>query len=225
MISSTTNATTATSAAGSALNAGASNQLINDIQDRFLTLLITQLKHQDPLNPLENAEVTSQLAQISTVNGITQLNQTLLALSGQLDMTQAMQAASLVGKSVLVPGDKIALGNGVATPFGIDVVAPAANVEVSIVDGSGLPVRTMKLGPQDVGVVRLEWDGMNDAGQPVPDGAYYVRVTALDANESEIPAGALTYARVGGVAYTANGLQLNLGLAGNVSLYDIRMIL
>ncbi len=205
--------------------AGSSRALIDDIQNRFLTLLITQLKNQDPLNPLDNAQVTSQLAQISTVNGITQLNQTLLALSGQIDMSQAMQAASLIGKNVLIPGDKIAVGNGVATPFGVDVIAPAAKVEVVIVDAAGVPVRTLDLGPQQVGVVSLEWDATDDGGRPLPDGAYYVRVSAVDQGEVEVPVGALSYAHVHGVAYAADGLQLDLGLAGNVGLFDIRKIL
>src|SRR5690606_32814066 len=72
-------------------------------QEQFLTLLVTQLQNQDPLNPMDNAEVTSQIAQLSTVNGINQLNNTLLALSGQMDLSQSMQAANLIGKEVLVP--------------------------------------------------------------------------------------------------------------------------
>src|SRR5690625_3713520 len=112
------------------------DSLMGDTQDRFLTLLVTQLRNQDPLNPMDNAEVTSQIAQLSTVNGINQLDETLLALSGQMDVSQSMQAANLIGKGVLVPGGKVALGSHpeddslkVATPFGVDVIAPAENVK------------------------------------------------------------------------------------------------
>lgn len=211
----------------SALSAAvAENQhMAAEIQDRFLTLLITQLKNQDPLNPMENAEITSQMAQLSTVNGITQLNTTLLALSGQMDMAQSIQAASLMGKDVLIPGDKILLGNGQATPFGVDIVSPAASVKVSIVDAAGQVMREYDLEQQEIGVLTLEWDGLDGSGASAPDGAYFARVTAVDANGASVPAGTLTYGHVGSVAYAADGLKLDLGLAGNASLYDIRKIL
>lgn len=203
----------------------ASNPLVSETQNRFLTLLITQLKNQDPLNPLENAEITSQLAQLSTVNGITQLNNTLLALSGQVDMSQAMQATALIDKDVLIPGDKIAFGNGVATPFGVDLVSPAANVKVAVVDAAGKVIRQFDLGAQPVGVVSLEWDGTDDSGQQVPAGAYFTTVSATDEMGGSLAVGTLSYARVRAIAYTANGLQLDLGLAGQAGLYDIRKIL
>lgn len=219
----TNNAVSSTVALSAAV---AENQkMAADIQDRFLTLLITQLKNQDPLNPMENAEITSQMAQLSTVNGITQLNTTLLALSGQMDMTQSIQAASLMGKDVLIPGDKILVGSGQATPFGVDVVSPAASVKVSIVDAAGQVMREYDLQAQEVGVIGLEWDGLDGSGAAVPDGAYFARVTAVDATGANVAAGTLTYGRVGSVAYTASGLKLDLGLAGNASLYDIRKIL
>lgn len=201
------------------------NAFAADTQDRFLTLLVTQLKNQDPLNPLDNAQVTSQLAQLSTVNGITQLNNTLLALSGQLDITQSLQATSLIGKEVLVPGDKISVGNGVATPLGVDVVSPAANVTVSVVDNAGVAVRKIDLGAQPVGVASVAWDGKNDLGETVPDGAYRLVVAAKDAEGAAITAGGLTWGKVGSVAYAADGMKLDLGLAGAFGLYDIRKVL
>lgn len=213
-------------------NAAARN-LIDETQERFLTLLITQLKNQDPLNPLDNAEVTSQIAQLSTVNGITQLNNTLLALSGQLDVSQSMQAAALIGKGVLVPGEKIKLGTSnddpsvrEATPFGIDLISGASEITVTIVDANGKAVRTIKVDPQDsAGVLSLTWDGKDDAGADVPDGAYRVKVSAVDADGKAVPAEALTYGKVQSVAYTAEGLRLDLGLAGPVSLLDIRKVM
>src|SRR5690606_6339775 len=105
--------TTVNSATAAAMqNISSSNELLADTQERFLTMLITQLKNQDPMNPMDNAQITSQVAQLSTVTGINQLNQTLLALSGQLDVSQSMQAASLIGKDILVPGADIRVGTG-----------------------------------------------------------------------------------------------------------------
>src|SRR5699024_11983488 len=102
-------------------------QFIEETQDRFLTLLITQLRNQDPLDPMDNSEITSQLAQLSTVQGINQLNETLLTISGQMDVSQSMQASMLIDRDVLVPGDKALLGSDpqnaeikAATPCAVD---------------------------------------------------------------------------------------------------------
>lgn len=206
--------------------------LMGDTQDRFLTLLVTQLRNQDPLNPMDNAQVTSQIAQLSTVNGINQLNTTLLALSGQMDVSQSMQAANLIGKGVLVPGSKVSLGSNPddptlkeTTPFGIDLVTPAAKVVVTILDAGGTAVRQIELGPQQSGVLTLEWDGKGDGGSPVSDGAYKVQVAAMDADGKSVPAEALTYGEVSSVAYSSSGLRIDLGLAGDHSLLDIRKIM
>jgi len=223
----------ANAAAANLTNKSAANSLMGDTQDRFLTLLVTQLRNQDPLNPMDNAQVTSQIAQLSTVNGIEQLNKTLQAMSGQMDFSQAMQAAALIGKGVLVPGEKVRLGHEgegenavpVTTPFGFELYAQAANVQVDILDDAGQPVRTLELGKQDAGVHALQWDGLGEDGSPLPAGAYRVRVTALDANGKELAGEALTYGKVGSVAYAASGLQLDLGLAGSCSLYDIRQVM
>lgn len=208
---------------------GKDKDLMGETQDRFLTLLVTQLQNQDPLNPMDNAQVTSQIAQMSTVQGITQLNNTLLALTGQMDVSQSMQAAALIGKEVLVPGTKISVGKtdeGVhATPFGVDVISDAANVTVSITDSTGKVVRKIELGKQDVGVVSVEWDGKDDLGADVDAGAYTISVAASDANGTPVSADALTHGKVGSVAYTANGLMLDLGLAGKYSLLDLRKIM
>ncbi|WP_420375035.1 flagellar hook capping FlgD N-terminal domain-containing protein [Pollutimonas sp. H1-120] len=205
------------------------NNLMGDTQDRFLTLLVTQLQNQDPLNPMDNAQVTSQIAQMATVNGISQLNNTLLALSGQMDVSQSMQAAALIGKDVLVPGTKISLGGEagakVATPFGVDLISPATKITVTIMDGSGKAVRQIELEPQSAGIISVEWDGKADGGAELPDGGYTIKVSASDEDGKEVAAGPLTYGKVASVAYSSNGLQLDLGLAGKVSLLDIRKIM
>lgn len=205
-----------------------SQDLMADTQDRFLTLLVTQLQNQDPLNPLDNAQVTSQLAQMSTVNGINQLNNTLLAITGQMDVTQSMQAAGLIGKSVLVPGNKVSLGGGegekVATPFGIDLYKPSTKTDVQILDSSGKVVRTLEQGAMAAGVYSISWDGLDDNGQPLADGSYRVQVIATNDGEA-VMAEPLSYGKVSSVAYTSSGLQLDLGLAGSHSLLDIRKIM
>lgn len=221
-------ATNATSVA--AQNIATSQSLLADTQERFLTLLIAQLQNQDPLNPMDNDKITSQVAQLSTVTGINQLNQTLLALSGQLDVSQSMQAANLIGKEILVPGTAIRVGTGEhgtqVTPFGMELLSPANGVKVTILDGAGKAVRTIELKePLAAGVHSLEWDGKDNTGVTVPDGRYSVQVTAYDASEAPVSVGALTSGRVSSVSHSANGVALDLGLAGTFLLNDVRKIM
>jgi len=211
----------------------ASSGAAQDIQDQFLTLLVTQLKNQDPLNPMQNAELTTQLAQISTVEGINNLRNTLMAISGQIDVGQSMDAASLIGKAVLIPGNKVALGTNPedgsqreATPFGVDLQGDAAKVSVKILDQNGNVVRTIDLpDEQKTGVISMEWDGMTDDGQPAADGRYTIEVAAQDADGKKVTAEALSYGVVNSVAYTVDGLRLDLGLAGQAGIVDIRKVL
>lgn len=215
----------------SALASAQTNSLMGDTQDRFLTLLVTQLQNQDPLNPMDNAEVTSQIAQLSTVNGIQQLNNTLLALSGQMDMSQSLQAAGLIGKDILYPGEKIALGSDpdtgakTATTFGIDLMSDAAKTKVSILDSAGKVVRQYELDPMDAGIYPMTWDGLDSAGAPAPDGAYTVQVSATDADGQPVSADALTSGHINSIAYTSGGLKLNLALGDKISLLDVRQVM
>lgn len=219
----------AASMAGMAEAQRKSDSLIGDTQERFLTLLVTQLQNQDPMNPMDNSEVTSQIAQLSTVNGINQLNNTLLALAGQMDVSQSMQAATLIGKQVLVPGAKISLGSQgdakVSTPFGADIISSAASVTATILDGSGKAVKQIELGPQPAGVISIGWDGTGEGGVAMPDGGYTVQVAAADANGNPIGVQPLMSGQVGSVVSTSEGPKLDLGLAGLFSLLDIKRIM
>ena len=210
-------------------NIAGSKDLLADTQERFLTLLVTQLQNQDPLNPMDNEQITSQVAQLSTVTGINQLNETLLALSGQLDVSQSMQAAGLIGKDILVPGNKISVGTGEqgthVTHFGMDLLSPAAKVQVNILDNSGKVVRSMELENFSAGVHSLDWDGMDEVGATVPDGAYSVQVSAMDVTGAPVSVEGLTYGRVSSVASSSNGVKLDLGLAGTYLLSDVRKIM
>src|SRR3954469_4587875 len=98
----------------------------NATSDRFLKLLVAQMQNQDPLNPMDNAQVTSQMAQINTVTGIEKLNTTMQGLSGQFVQMQALQGASLVGRDVIVPGNKIDMQDGVGQG-GFELTSAADN--------------------------------------------------------------------------------------------------
>ena len=195
-------------------------------QDRFMKLLVTQMKNQDPLNPLDNAQVTSQLAQLSTVTGIDKLNATLEALMGSFQSGQSLQAASMIGRGVLVPGNDVALAEGKGV-LGVELTGPADKVAVTIRDSVGNAVRSMELGAHDLGVMPLFWDGKSDSGADVADGKYKFDVTATRANEKTGATG-LTFAEVRSVSTSSTGgnvARLNLAGAGDVSLADVRQIL
>ncbi|WPP46882.1 flagellar hook assembly protein FlgD [Pseudomonas sp. AN-1] len=211
---------------GGGSSAGVSEQKkADDLRSNFMTLLVTQLQNQDPLKPMENAEMTSQLAQVNTLSGIEELNETLKGITGQIDAGQTLQASALIGRGVLVPGDRVLVGSGETTPFGVELGRAADQVKVSIYDGAGQLVRQFDLGALPAGVESFVWDGTLNDGSVAPDGAYRVAVEAL-ADEQAQPATVLTYARVGGVSSGASGPQIDLGATlGRVGLQDIRQIL
>lgn len=199
---------------------------ISATQDRFIKLLVTQMKNQDPLNPLDNAQVTSQLAQLSTVSGIEKLNATMGSLEASYQATQTMQATSLIGHGVLVPGNGMTLADGKAM-LGLDLPAAADNVTLTIRDASGRLMQKMDLGPQQAGSLPLTWDGKTDKGADAPDGEYVFEVTATSASaDAKIDAVALSYAKVGSVSTGgAAGTRLNLTNGSSASVADVREIL
>lgn len=195
-----------------------------DAQNRFMTLLVTQMKNQDPLNPLDNAEVTSQLAQLSTVTGIDKLNETMKAMMESTANAQALQAANMIGHGVLVPGSSVTL-SGSKSIYGVELSGPADSVQVTISDGAGNPVRTIALGPQQPGTLALAWDGSLASGGVAPDGPYQVTVNAVRGGAA-VSANALSFGEVVSVSTSSSGAKLNLaGGKAPVTLSDIRQIL
>lgn len=192
-------------------------------QDRFMKLLITQMKNQDPLNPLDNAQVTSQLAQLSTVSGIDKLNATMTALMGSFQANQSLQAAGMIGHAVLVPGDSLTLTESKSL-LGVELLEPADKLEVTIRDANGKAVHKMDLGAQPPGVYPLQWNGRTDDGATAADGPYTFEVAATRGAEKS-NAATLSYGEVASVTTGAQGVKLDLRNLASVSLADIRRIL
>lgn len=192
-------------------------------QDRFLKLLVTQMKNQDPLNPMDNAQVTSQMAQLSTVTGIDKLNATVQALSASMASAQSLQAASMIGHAALVPGTEIDLLSG-KSDAAVELVQPADKLTVTVKDSYGNVVRTLQLGAQDAGVVGFKWDGLDDRGVAVADGAYKFSAKAELGGKSS-DATTLSYGLVSSVSLTSGGAMLNMGSLGEVGLDAVRQIL
>lgn len=198
---------------------------MSETEDRFLKLLVTQLKNQDPLNPLDNAQMTSQMAQISTVNGIEKLNTTLQSLISNSNDAQKMQAAALVGKGVLVPGKGLEnkAANGAAYA-GFDLAGPADNATVTINDANGVNVRTITLGGMTAGTQTFQWDGKSDSGATAADGAYTFSVAAKRGSDS-VASTALQIGLVTSIMNSGQGVSLNVGNLGTFKMSDVKEIL
>jgi flagellar basal-body rod modification protein FlgD len=192
-------------------------------EDRFLKLLIAQMQNQDPLNPMDNAQVTSQMAQISTVKGIESLNSTLTSLLGGFNAAQPLQAASLVGHAVLAPGSSLILKDGEAQG-GAVLTQSVDSLTVTIKDSSGRVLHTKDLGPQREGTVRFAWDGSTDSGAAAANGIYQFSVSG-QAGGQKVTADALAVGQVVSVTPGDKGVTLTLGGLGDYSLAQIKQIL
>jgi flagellar basal-body rod modification protein FlgD len=194
----------------------------DETQDRFMTLLVTQMKNQDPLNPMDNAQVTSQMAQLNTVTGINKLNETMSSLIGSVQLGQSYQATSMIGRNVLVAG-KTLTHTETGGYFGVDVPNGADSLSVAIKNGAGATIRTLTFGKQDVGVNALNWDGKLEDGTTAPSGEYTYEITAK-IGDSTTTSTALSLAQVQSVTTSTSGAKLNLSNNTTVSVSDITEI-
>lgn len=224
----TVNSTTGTSAADlfASLNGtgSASKSATSDMENRFLTLLTTQLKNQDPLNPLDNAQVTSQLAQINTVNGIEKLNSTLGKLLSAYDDSRSMQAAAMLGKNVLVPGANLVATSDSGAVGGVALEADADKVVINILDSAGKVIQTEDLGARSAGNFGFAWDGKDAEGNEAPAGKYHFTVEATKGDQ-KIGASTLQLGTVNALVRGKSGFQLDLGESGLVDFSDVQQIL
>jgi flagellar basal-body rod modification protein FlgD len=187
-------------------------------QDRFLKLLVTQLQNQDPLSPMDNAELTSQIAQINTVTGIATLNTSVQGLSSQFLQMQTVQGAALVGKDVIVPGKKVDIAEGVGQG-GYQIDSAADAVKVEILNPAGRVVDTLNLGAQSAGMHGFDW----------PSGTYddssnlTFRITATNGSTT-LTSTALMRDKVNAVSTSGNELMLDLENAGSTPYSTVKAI-
>lgn len=184
--------------------------------DRFLKLLVTQMQNQDPLNPMDNAQITSQMAQINTVNGIEQLNTTVAGLNSQFVQLQALTGASLVGRDVTLQGNKMSVEGGKAQGA-FDLSGTADRVKVEVLSPAGRVVDTIELNAQGAGRHGFEWNaGARPDGDP-----YTFRVVATQ-GAAVVPSTALMLDRVLSVNTDGTTLMLDTQHSGSVAYRDIK---
>lgn len=191
-------------------------------QAEFMRLMTEQLKHQDPLKPLSNSEFIGQLAQMSTVQGITDLNTTMTGFTRALTGDQVLKGASLVGHAVLVPSEKLALGaSGGAS--GVVMTPSAGTVKVEITDASGVVVKTLEIDASK-GETAFAWDGMLANGERAAAGAYSIKATHTDAGGKASALNTYVDSTVDSVTIGSDGLYLNLPGLGTAPLdYVLRI--
>ncbi|NEX21072.1 flagellar hook assembly protein FlgD [Thiorhodococcus mannitoliphagus] len=194
-------------------------------QDEFLTLMIAQIKNQDPTNPVQNEDFVAQLAQFSTVSGIEGLNSSFEDLAQTLSQNQTLQAASLVGNRVLVPAQTAELSEGQGLTGAVNLSSSAGSAALNIYGPGGALVRTQALGSLSAGLQEFSWDGLLDDGSPAPAGAYTIEVTAQTDGATEA-LDTMIDAEVQSVTTDndGGGLLLSLLGIGTVSFSDVYRI-
>ncbi|AYN24730.1 flagellar hook assembly protein FlgD [Buchnera aphidicola] len=207
-----------------------SNNLKNDsnaldLQKNFLSLLMAQIKNQDPTDPIKNTELTSQLAQINTATGIEKLNNTVGKFSNKINQSQNIQVSSLIGHHVMIPSSQIVHTKGVETKFGIELISDANIVNIKITDNTGKIIHVKETKNLKSGIYGFIWDGKNLDKKDMKTEKYNVVVTAKN-NNREVPVQILSEALVNSIITSSSSDPIiDLGVMGTITLSKIRKIL
>ena len=187
-------------------------------QADFLSLLVTQMRNQDPTQPMDSSQMVSQLAQISQVSATQALQTSFDALSASLQGNQMLQASSMVGRGVTVPSAAGRLGaNGM--DGAVNVPSGGGQVIVQLTDAAGNVVRTLDLGAPDAGLVAFHWDGKGNDGKALAPGAY-----GLDAQAGTTAVATYVSGKVTGVGMTGDGAYLDIDGFGGALLSQVAQI-
>jgi flagellar basal-body rod modification protein FlgD len=189
-------------------------------KDDFLQLLVTQLQHQDPLNPMDSTGFTAQLAQFSSLEELQNINQTLGDVGNSQNILTNSQAVDYIGKKIQAVGDQLDLIDGQPASIEFNLNQDAAGVYVKIYNRYGDFVQDLESGPMAAGLQHVEWDAMNYQNQQAPDGAYRYEVMAIDANGNTMSVTSFTNGTVSGVYYK-NGLAYLLTANQEIPLGNV----
>ena len=195
-------------------------------QDAFMKLLLAQLQNQDPLNPMQNGEFMTQLAQFESVSGIDDLNKSFDDFATSFQSNQALQASSLVGRWVLVESGQATLWPDAGMVGGVDVPQSSQQVLITIRNSAGQTVQQIDMGEQGAGMLNFNWDGMGADGQPAAPGSYTIEALANINGEYQ---SIQTYVASPVESVTLNqggsGMTLNVYDVGSVKLSDVEEVM
>ncbi len=197
-------------------------------KDDFMKLMIAQLKNQDPLNPMDGTEFAAQLAQFSSLEQLSNLNQNVMdSIQANYYLTQSINntlTATLIGKDVKISGNVINYTGGDDARIGYELPHNAVSTTVKIYNEAGDVVKTIENVPMTAGSHKLSWDFTDDDGNSVAEGKYTFKVEAKDSSGNDIEVTNNVYGSIEGVKFTENGTMLIVnGLEYNLS--DILEIL
>lgn len=213
-----TSSATSTSSSSSSTSA-------SSLEQTFLQLLVTQLQNQNPTNPMDSSQMTSQLAQIDTVSGIASLNTSLTSLSTQLSAGQNAQAALLIGSNVLAPGSSVTVSAGASQQIGVKLTTASSDVKLTVTNSAGKVVDTEDLGAQSAGNIPITWSPKDSSGNTLADGKYTISATST-VNGQTTSATTLVESQVDGVIQQTDGSAgLSLANGSTVSLSSVAAVL
>ncbi|QCO70894.1 flagellar hook assembly protein FlgD [Buchnera aphidicola] len=195
-----------------------------NLQKNFLNLLVAQIKNQDPTNPIKNSDLTSQLAQINTTNGIERLNSIALQFSNQISKNQSIQLSSLIGRHIIIPNKKIIHTKDTETKFGIQLFENATSVKIKITDENNKVLHIKEIKDIKSGIYTFAWDGKDLDNKSVITGKYNISVIAKN-KDKDVPVKSLSEVVVNSIIMSANDPIIDLGDAGKIKASNIREIL
>ena len=193
-------------------------------KDAFLQLLVTQLKNQNPLSPQDNGAFVAQLAQFSSLEGINTLNDSVNNISSNFSSSQALQASSLVGRSIIIQTDKAMVDTSKSMNGSVEVPSAVGNVSVKITDKDGNVVRTVDMGAQSAGSQSFIWDGKNDKGEVAPAGTYTFNASTKNDKGDAVALATSLPATVTSVTLSKTGGEMLLNLAGGMGSVKLSQI-
>ena len=194
-------------------------------QSDFLRLMTAQLKNQDPFAPVDNTQMVAQMAQMSSVAGISEMNTTLKAMADRLGAPTASDAMNWIGRTVLTEGATAYPRTGGGLEGAVELDGAAADVTVTIQDKNGATLRTVSLGAQPKGQIGYDWDGTTDSGEDAGGGPFTIKVSARNAAGGPVVARNLAWAPVTSVSLGSDGNPiLTLPGVGQVPVTAIRKI-
>lgn len=191
-----------------------------DLSQNFLRMLTVQLQNQDPLNPMDNAAMTAQLAALNQVDGINKLNTSVTSLVAQMQSANFMNLASSVGKTALSSGTK-AYYTGSPISMAAKLDTSVSSLKAVIRDGNGQIVSKFDFGPAAAGVTDFIWDGADDAGQKVAQGLYTLELTATDVQGKVSYPDSYVGAVVASIGQEGSNLRVGLSDGRNILSTDI----
>lgn len=194
---------------GGALSQATSQQVG---KDGFLKMLVTQLKNQNPTDPMKGRDFASQLAQFSSVEQLTSIGDQLEAQKGGnqalMRSVNSGVATDLIGRTVEAKGNQFSRSGEGETTLGMDLNSPASEVTVTIRDDAGNAVRTRTLDNVQAGSKEITWDGTSDAGNQVPDGDYSFEIEATDPQGESVEASPYLKGSVDQITFGEDGTKL-----------------